>query len=41
MIEKNGPSALNLSLEFDEEAMLKDNIVYLCNTLDVGIDRIH
>lgn len=34
-LEKNGPRVLDLELEFDERAVLLENIVYLTNSLEV------
>ncbi|MEE6522403.1 hypothetical protein FKM82_020933 [Ascaphus truei] len=34
-LEKKGPRVLDLELEFDELAVLMDNIVYLTNTLEL------
>lgn len=34
-LEKLGPQALALTLEFDEAQILKNNSIYLANTLDV------
>ncbi|GAB6023880.1 Leucine--tRNA ligase, cytoplasmic [Chamberlinius hualienensis] len=34
-VEKFGIAALNLKTEFDEHAVLKENIIYLCSTLDL------
>lgn len=35
-LEKNGSRVLDLELEFDERAVLLENIVYLTNSLEVG-----
>lgn len=35
-LEKNGPRVLDLQLEFDERAVLMENLVYLTNSLEVG-----
>lgn len=37
-LEKNGSRVLDLELEFDERAVLMENIVYLTNSLEVGTD---
>ncbi|XP_028906889.1 leucine--tRNA ligase, cytoplasmic isoform X1 [Ornithorhynchus anatinus] len=37
-LEKTGPRVLDLELEFDEQAVLTENIVYLTNSLE--LDRI-
>lgn len=38
-VEKSGLSALSLTMEFDEQAILQENIVYLCNSLELeGLD---
>ncbi|XP_037125115.1 leucine--tRNA ligase, cytoplasmic [Syngnathus acus] len=38
-LEKNGPRVLDLELEFDERAVLMENLVYLTNSLELeGID---
>lgn len=37
-MEKNGSRVLDLELEFDERAVLMENIVYLTNSLEVGTD---
>lgn len=34
-LEKNGPRVLDLQLEFDERAVLVENLVYLTNSLEV------
>uniref|UniRef100_A0A8C9WVH4 Leucine--tRNA ligase, cytoplasmic n=1 Tax=Scleropages formosus TaxID=113540 RepID=A0A8C9WVH4_SCLFO len=34
-LEKNGPRVLDLELEFDEKAVLLENIVYLTNSLEL------
>ncbi|XP_068186983.1 leucine--tRNA ligase, cytoplasmic-like [Antennarius striatus] len=34
-LEKNGPRVLDLELEFDERAVLMDNLVYLTNSLEL------
>lgn len=34
-LEKNGPKVLDLELEFDERAVLLENIVYLTNSLEL------
>lgn len=34
-LEKNGPRVLDLQLEFDERAVLMENLVYLTNSLEV------
>lgn len=34
-MEKKGPRVLDLQLEFDEHAVLTENIVYLTNSLEV------
>jgi leucyl-tRNA synthetase len=34
-MEKKGPRVLDLELEFDEQAVLMENIVYLTNSLEV------
>lgn len=34
-MEKNGPRVLDLQLEFDEQAVLTENIVYLTNSLEL------
>ncbi|XP_043919958.1 leucine--tRNA ligase, cytoplasmic [Protopterus annectens] len=34
-LEKKGPSVLDLELEFDEQAVLLENIVYLTNSLEL------
>lgn len=34
-LEKNGPRVLELQLEFDERAVLMENLVYLTNSLEV------
>ncbi|XP_029030590.1 leucine--tRNA ligase, cytoplasmic-like [Betta splendens] len=34
-LEKNGPRVLNLELEFDERAVLIENLVYLTNSLEL------
>lgn len=34
-LEKMGPRVLDLQLEFDEQAVLLENIVYLTNSLEV------
>uniref|UniRef100_A0A667Y9G6 Leucine--tRNA ligase, cytoplasmic n=1 Tax=Myripristis murdjan TaxID=586833 RepID=A0A667Y9G6_9TELE len=34
-LEKNGPRVLDLQLEFDERAVLMENLVYLTNSLDL------
>ncbi|KAM6970712.1 leucine--tRNA ligase, cytoplasmic [Aplochiton taeniatus] len=34
-LEKNGPRVLELELEFDERAVVMDNIVYLTNSLEL------
>lgn len=36
-LEKNGSRVLDLELEFDERAVLMENIVYLTNSLEVGV----
>ncbi|RXN26704.1 leucine--tRNA cytoplasmic [Labeo rohita] len=36
-LEKNGPRVLDLELEFDERAVLLENIVYLTNSLEPGV----
>lgn len=38
-LEKNGPRVLELELEFDECAVLLENIVYLTNSLEVGWEK--
>lgn len=35
-LEKNGPRVLELQLEFDERAVLMENLVYLTNSLEVS-----
>ena len=35
-VERQGVSALNLSLDFDEVAVLRENMNYLHNTLEVS-----
>ncbi|XP_042196020.1 leucine--tRNA ligase, cytoplasmic [Callorhinchus milii] len=41
-LEKNGPRVLDLELEFDERAVLMENIVYLTNSLELdGIDVLY
>uniref|UniRef100_A0A8C1HVE9 leucine--tRNA ligase n=1 Tax=Cyprinus carpio carpio TaxID=630221 RepID=A0A8C1HVE9_CYPCA len=35
ILEKNGPRVLDLELEFDERAVLLENIVYLTNSLEL------
>lgn len=37
-MEKNGPRVLDLELEFDERAVLLENVVYLTNSLEVFKD---
>ncbi|XP_057216576.1 leucine--tRNA ligase, cytoplasmic-like [Triplophysa rosa] len=40
-LEKNGPRVLDLELEFDERAVLLENIVYLTNSLELDqIDMV-
>lgn len=39
-LEQLGPKALALTLEFDEAEVLKNNSIYLANTLDVSIKFI-
>lgn len=34
-LEKNGPRVLDLELEFDESAVLQENLVYLTNSLEL------
>lgn len=34
-LEKSGPRVLDLQLEFDERAVLMENLVYLTNSLEV------
>lgn len=34
-MEKKGPRVLDLQLEFDEQAVLMENITYLTNSLEV------
>lgn len=36
-LEKNGSRVLDLELEFDERAVLMENIVYLTNSLEVSM----
>ncbi|KAK2507354.1 hypothetical protein MC885_000736, partial [Smutsia gigantea] len=36
-LEKMGPCVLDLQLEFDEQAVLMENIVYLTNSLEPGV----
>ncbi|KAH0629739.1 hypothetical protein JD844_012055 [Phrynosoma platyrhinos] len=36
-LEKKGPRVLDLELEFDERAVLRENIVYLTNSLEPGV----
>lgn len=35
-LEKKGPRVLDLELEFDERAVLMENIVYLTNSVEVS-----
>jgi hypothetical protein len=35
-VTKNGLAALNLTLDFNEEAVLQENMIYFHNTLEVG-----
>lgn len=35
-MEKKGSRVLDLELEFDEQAVLRENIVYLTNSLEVS-----
>lgn len=37
MLEQLGPKALAVTLEFNEAEVLKNNSIYLSNTLDVSI----
>ena len=34
-VARQGVAALNLTMDFDEHAVLNENIVYLTNTLEV------
>lgn len=40
-LEKLGPQALALTLVFNELEVLKQNSIYLTNTLDVGIIKLY